>query len=182
MYNIILSVNKDNFTFSFPYGCLEFLFLAILHWLDTPVPHWIEIIILYILLHTVHPVFREAFSLSLLDLFSERFCIGLASFFLSIDKIFNKWRYLGLDFSLQGDSLLLIQFLFIISSESQFFLESQLITCIFLEIYLSYLFCWHKVVRDIPYNSLSVGSSAHSFRLWWLTWRKPHTQNTQWMI
>ena len=86
MYNIILSVNKGNFTFSFPYGCLEFLFLAVLHWLDTPVPYWIEMIILYILLHTVHLVFREAFCLSLLDLFSERFCIGLASFFLSIDK------------------------------------------------------------------------------------------------
>ena len=69
----------------------------------------------------------------------------------------------GLDFSLQGDSSLLTHFLFIISSESQFFLESQLITCIFLEIYLSYLLCWHNVVRDIPYSSFSVGSSAHSF-------------------
>ena len=49
MYRITLSVNKDSFTFSLLYGCLEFLFLAILHWLDTPVPHWIEMIIPYIL-------------------------------------------------------------------------------------------------------------------------------------
>ena len=39
VYRIMLSVNKDNFTSFFPVRMRLIFFVALVHWLDTPVQH-----------------------------------------------------------------------------------------------------------------------------------------------